>query len=779
MNNILWYNKKASEWKEGLPIGTGRLAGMILGDPVTERIALNHEWLCTGYHKHREPGNRSSYLEKVRELLKAEDYEEAANLANEAWGGNGGISDRPTMEDSYQPAGDLFFTMEQGEVSNYRRELDLDKALVTVSYDADGRHITRRMMAHLKEDVLMASFDAGKAAFNAELTLARVFDERCSIDYDIDGSTLIMNGEFNGGMKFAVKLDIFTDGCVSHGKAKCGSLEPETEGSAAHNARLIPTLKVTNAKNITVYINIGTDANHNDPYDEIHAYTLPTGDFEQLLKENIKEHEEHYGRLKFNLEGSVPDVPTDERIRLYRDKREDVTLPALYFNYGRYLLCASSARGKLPANLQGKWNDEIRPAWDCDYHNDINVQMCYWPAEAGNLSEYTDALFTFLEKMVPEGKKAAKAYFGCKGIWFPLSTDIWGACTTETYGWSVWVGAAAWLAQHMWQHYEYTLDKCFLKERCYPFIREVARFFEDYLVKDENGVYQISPSQSPENRFTLTKTMPVSICVSSASDIEMTGELLGEAIQCAKILETDEGKVAKWQEMLDNLPKLQISEDGRIVEWNRDFEEAEPGHRHVSHLYGIYPGNLFDEDKTPKLYKAARVSLEKRLAAGGGYTGWSRAWTAALYARFKDGEKAAEHLKALIGDFATESLLDLHPPRIFQIDGNLGGTAAILEMLLNSADNRLEFLPAIPKEWKSGSVQGIRARGNITVDMDWKDGCLTKAVLRPGSNICCTIRTKKKMHIEKLNGKPVEYRFDGKEQTFDLRAGEPVICTGE
>ncbi|MGI6706669.1 MAG: glycosyl hydrolase family 95 catalytic domain-containing protein [Clostridia bacterium] len=759
MNNRLWYTKPASEWKEGLPVGSGRLAAMVIGTPEEERIALNHEWLWRGKTRFRDTEDRSGYLAEVRRLLLEGKYEEGTLLANQAFGGTGGVSGIPGRVDAYQPAGDLRFQLDHGPVEDYYRELDLDSAKVKVSYRADGKKITREIIAHLILDLIILRVKVEGGTVDGTFWLDRTEDPECRLSWGVTDQTLAMDGAFRDGIDFRVEASI---------RSKGGEI------SVVENKRF----RVKGAEEILVFINIGTSAKGEAPEEECARYPVPDAAWEELLEEHVTEHGQHYGGLKLEIPLEEGDLPTDERIAAFREGKRDPGLPLLYFNYGRYLLCASSANGELPANLQGKWNEEIEPPWDCDYHHNINLQMNYWIAEAGQLQEYTEALFAHMERFVPHGRKATRDLYGCRGIFLPLQTDAWGRATPESFGWAVWIGAAPWLAQHMWWHYEYGLDLDFLRERAYPFIKEVAAFYEDYLIEDEEGTLQIVPSQSPENRFVGSGDLPVSLGVSAAMDVELAMDLLSHAVKASEILGVDEDKRALWRDMLNRLPELKIGSEGQLLEWNEEFEEVEPGHRHISHLFGLYPGDLFDPDRTPDLFRAARVSLEKRLSTGGGHTGWSRAWTACCFARMGEGDKAWHHLKALIVDFATDSLLDLHPPRIFQIDGNLGGAAAVIEMLLQSYHEELHFLPALPSAWPEGRVTGLRARGGYTVNLEWKEGRLLQAEITSKTDRTCTVKDPKgNLRVFDETGNPVPYRREGKLLHFPVQKGTVTFVT--
>ena len=348
--------------------------------------------------------------------------------------------------------------------------------------------------------------------------------------------------------------------------------------------------------------------------------------------------------------------------------------------------------------------------------------MSYWPAEVFSLPECVEPLFDHIERFMPHGRKVARALYNCRGVFLPIQTDPWGRATPESHGWDVWTGAAAWLAQHMWWRWEFAQDENFLRNRAYPFIKAVAEFYEDYLVSDPASGHLVPvPSQSPENTF-VGGTWPVSLCVAATMDLELIHDALTHAIEASELLGVDEQMRPRWREILSQLPPLQIGRHGQLQEWLEDYEEAEPGHRHVSHLFALFPGDQLSPETQPALTAAARVSLERRLAAKGGHTGWSRAWTVCLWARLREGDQAYHNLIRLLCDWTTDSLLDLHPPAIFQIDGNFGGLAGIGQMLLQSHSGVLRILPALPGAWDSGKAAGLRARGGFAVNIVWQGG---------------------------------------------------------
>ncbi len=750
-HHTLWYKAPARDWLEGLPIGSGRLAAMILGTYKTERVALNHEWLWKGTNRERDAEKKAHLLQCVRDLLLAGKYEEGTRAGGEAFGGNDGF-----RIDPYQPAGDLYMEFNHSFVHNYIRELDLKKSAVTVRYQADGNIFTRQYIAHLKEDLIMIHVDANGKPFDCTIWLDRNRDRDCSLAFDTTADCLSMDGSIKNGISFRVESIVRQKGGTAH----------------VLDGRKIAVDQTTE---LVIAVNMGTSATGLDPRKECEQkHITKTPDWNTLLKSHIEEHNQHYGGFELEMPLTEPDLPTDERIKRVRTGGSDPALMLLYFNFGRYLLCASSANGQLPANLQGKWNEDMYPPWDSDLHHDINLQMNYWAVEPVGMQNYAEALLRHIERFVPHARKTAMDLYGCRGVWYPIATDPWGRSTPESKGWAIWIGAAPWLAQHMWWHYEYSLDEKFLRDRAYPFLKEVASFYEDYLIKDNNGTLQIVPSQSPENRFKNSGDAgPVSLCVSATMDVQLARDLLAHAIKASRILNVDQDKREKWQDMVEHLPEMQIGSKGQLLEWNQEFEEVEPGHRHISHLFGLFPGEQITSEETPDLFAAARKSLELRLAADGGHTGWSRAWTTCCFARLGDGNSAFNHLEHLVVDFATETLLDLHPPRIFQIEGNLGGTAAVIEMLLQSYHERIHLLPALPSQWPEGKVQGLRARGGFKVGIEWKNHRLVKAEITPVKDRVCKIKTSGlALKITDSNGKPVSAEEKNGIISFPAKAGE-------
>jgi alpha-L-fucosidase 2 len=755
MNNKLWYEQPSGSWLEGLPIGTGRIAAMILGDSNVERIALNHEWLWRGRYRYRDNEVNSDRLGEVRTLLQEGRYEEGTKLGNDLYGGKGGKSSEKRREDPYQPAGDLHFELDHGRVSGYKRELDLKTGIVKVSYDQNRIKYIRETYAHVVEDLILTRIKAENSRINGRFWLDRIFDSECKLGYEASADMIKMKGRFDEGIEFQVDMRLMTTGGTT---------------TFTDDKKLI----VHGADEVFILLNIGTSVKGDPANEESRVIGSDKIDWDSMLLSHLDKYQETFGKVIFEVPSKPQDIPTDQRILNFKKGENDPGLPILYFNFGRYLLYSSSVRGELPANLQGKWNEELLPPWDCDYHHDINLQMCYWPAEPLNMQSCMNALFEYMERFVPHSKKAAEDLYGCRGILFPMQTDVWSRSTPESYGWAVWTGAAAWLAQHMWWHFEYGCDEQFLRERAYPFFREVAQFYEDYLIEDDKGILQIVPSQSPENRFVGATSLPVSLCVSASIDVELVMDSLRYCIKASKVLRIDQEKRIVWEEMLSRLPGLKVGSKGQLLEWNEEFEEAEPEHRHISHLYGLFPGDIITPEKDRRLFDAALRSLELRLSSGGGHTGWSRAWTACCFARAGDPAKALEHLKALITDFTTPSLLDIHPPYIFQIDGNLGGTAAITEMLFQSHGGVIDLLPTLPDIWPEGKISGLRARGGYSLNMEWKDMKLKKAEIFTDIDGDCKIRDRYEngYTVKDEKGDVLETFKEGDTIVFKVKEGE-------
>lgn len=709
--NKLWYTSPATEWKNGLLIGNGRLAGMVFGDGHGERLGLNHELLYSGKYRNRECNPASiQYLPEIRRLLMSGNYLEGTKLANRVYGGPGGIAREtmgPARIDDYKPAGELVILPDCIENKDYYRCLDLNTAVATVRYDG----VTYEYVADCVGDKIYVHISG---PLSAKVGMEFMPDPDLAVSTGGDSTHFFAAGEYAGGVFFRVNCRVFTDGqfdgqrlTVQQEALIIVDIETGLDGTAAVAERL--------------------KAREN----------IPCGDFAALIAPHIEKYRSVMNRLELQLEEeNTPEIPTDRRIQIYREGGTDLTLVKTYFDFGRYLLFSGTVCGRMPLHLQGKWNNLPNPPWNCDYHHNINIQMNYWAAEMLGMSEAHLTLFNYIERILPQARKAAKTLYGCRGVCMSQTDDIWARCTPESTGWDVWIGAGAWYAEHFFRHYEFTRDEEFLRRRAYPFLKEVCEFYEDYLIPDDRGVLQIVPSQSPENYFVRCMEagsyIPVSLCVSSAMDIALVQEVMTNAIRSAEILRLDADKIAIWKSILARLEPLKIGSDGRLLEWTEELEEGEPGHRHMSHLYGVYPGGFINRENTPELMKACIKSYDSRLAQGGGYTGWSRGWCANLDARFGRAESAFDQIRELIREFSSDALLDLHPPKIFQIDGNFGGISGILEMLVRITGDHVKLLPALPEALKNGALRGVHLPGGAVCDMEWKNGSLVSCAITLG-----------------------------------------------
>jgi alpha-L-fucosidase 2 len=750
----LWFDEPADEWTEALPVGNGRLGAMIFGNPDNERLQINEESLWAGTQINNNNPEFLEYLPEIRQLIFDGEYRKAYEMANKYLLGT------PPRVRSYQILGDIFLDYHHdGEISGYKRDLNLNTGISSTTYMAGDNKISQEVFSSAPDD-LIAIRISGTKPFNVDISLKRERDAITSLS--ADGKLLMIgqimdpedpgSGPAGAHMKFAA---------IAKVKNKGGTLSDGTD-----------RLTCTSVNSLTVYLTAAT----NYDLDKLHftddiepeakcesvLNAVEAKSFAEIKDSHIDNHSEMFNRVSFSLgEDTLQNIPTDERLDRVKNGAVDNGLVTTYFQYGRYLLMGSSREpGLLPANLQGIWNKEFRAPWNSDFHTNINLQMNYWPAEVCNLSETSLILTRFMEELTVPGSVTARESYGTEGWTLHHLTDPFGRTGVADGVWGITPLDGPWMTFPVYRHFEFTADTAYLR-RIYPFLKGSAEFVAGFLVESPEGYLVSNPSHSPENTFYVPGTNKEErslLTYAATTDIQIISKLFDIIEEATTILDMDHDFAAKIAGMKDKLPPIQIGENGTIQEWIHDYEEVEPGHRHMSHLLGLYPLEQITEE-TPELFEAAKKTIQKRLESGGGHTGWSRAWIVCLYARLHDGEAAWDHLQQLLAKSTLTNLFDTHPP--FQIDGNFGGTAGIAEMLLQSHNEVIRLLPALPAAWSEGSVKGLQARGGYECDIFWKDGKLTKAV------------------ISSEKGGKTDVKYGSDVFTLELEPGGKYVFSGE
>ena len=746
-SHTLWYDSPASKWLEALPVGNGRLGAMVFGGVKNERIQLNEMSLWAGPPVPEAKGGMYDAIERSKELIFEGKHEQADELVQSVLPPR--ISPR-----SYQTLGDLKIDFSlDGDAKNYTRELNLDTAIASSQFEIDGISYKREAFVSAVDDVIVVYLTAEKdACLNFTATLSRPAD--CEVgkagpqSISISGQAS-QKGKHKGTKYFGLLSVVNCDGKVA----------TSNDG-----------IEVLGAKSAMLLITAATDYNKDDPAKPLTAKLkdkcvsiinkVATYKYVEIRSRHIKENQRLYRRVDFCLDTTTTSaLPTTQRLKAIKNGAFDPSFSALYFNYGRYLLISSSRPGNLPANLQGIWNEHLAAPWNADYHININIQMNYWPSEICNLSECQMPFFDFCEKVFEDGKKTAKDVYHCQGTVAHHTTDPWlFTCPFGKIIYGFWPLGAGWCSSHFMEHYRFTQDRQFLEKRAYPAIKECAMFYLDFLTKNpKTGLLVCGPSTSPENGFKTKSGNKAFLDMGSAMSQQIVWEVFNNALEAAEILNINDDFISKVQNAIEKLAMPQIGPDGRLLEWSEPFEEVELGHRHISHTYAVYPGNQYSFDKTPDEMAAIRKSIDFRLAHGGGYTGWSRAWIINVWARLLEPELAYESLQILYKKSTSNNLFNNLTP--FQIDGNFGGTAGIAEMLLQSQNQAIELLPALPKEWNNGKISGFVARGGYEVGLEWKDGKLVRAEIIATRNGNCTIKYGNvKVSFDASKGK--KYCFD-------------------